>query len=102
MSPHRRTETIKRILRQVLILTARLETRVVRSAGWRSRALRNEDIRSNKHLLDVASKNLNLADEHLATVAWPPEVVGVGHSIRAVRLALQQTINVVQKVLDDL
>ena len=64
--------------------------------------MKNEDIRRHKHLLDIASKNLVLADQALDTVAWPQDMVGIGRSIGAVRLALQQTINVLVKVLDDL
>jgi len=62
----------------------------------------NQDIRLHKHLLDVASRNLILADQALDTVAWPQDMAGIGDSIGAVRLALQQTINVLVKVLDDL
>ena len=64
--------------------------------------MRNDDIRSNKALLNVASKNLNRVDDALAQVAWPSQTVGIAEAIRSVQLAVQQTINVVVKVLDDL
>lgn len=62
----------------------------------------NDDIRSNRHLLGVASRNLKRAKDSLGTVAWPAELTGIGDAISAVSLALQQTINVVDNVLEDL
>jgi hypothetical protein len=70
--------------------------------GRETTTMKNEDIRLNKQLLAVASSNLTRAGFALKKVAWPPEMVGIGDSIDSVRLALQQTINCLVKVLEDL
>ena len=62
----------------------------------------NDDIRSNKHLLFVASKNLKAASDALDQVSWPEGTAGLSSSISLLNLAVQQTINTVVKVLEDL
>jgi len=64
--------------------------------------MKDEDKTINKHLLMVASSNLQLAGDQLRRGSWPPDVAGIGSSIDTVRLALQQTINCLLHVLEDL
>jgi hypothetical protein len=53
-------------------------------------------------LLKVARSNIERGRTDLNTVAWPAEMVGISSSIRSVMLALDQTINALDRVLEDL
>jgi hypothetical protein len=53
-------------------------------------------------LLKVARSNIERGRSDLNTVAWPPETLGIASSIRSVMLALDQTMNALDKVLEDL
>ena len=64
--------------------------------------MKNEDIRLHKMLLQTATNNLNLAGSRLDQVQWGEGQLPLAQGIRMTQLAIQQTINVVVKVLEDL
>lgn len=64
--------------------------------------MKDSEIHSLQSLLKIAEKNLRASDKHLDEVAWPPDMDGVARSISKANLALQQTINTVNAILEDL
>ena len=64
--------------------------------------MKNEDIRLHKMLLQTATNNLTMAGSRLDQVQWGVGQLPLAQGIRATQLAIQQTINVVVKILEDL
>ncbi len=64
--------------------------------------MKNSEIYSLQALLRTAGKNVDDASKHLSDVAWPHDTEGLPKSIRQTQLALQQTINTVNAILEDL
>lgn len=64
--------------------------------------MKSADAVNLQGLLRVARGNIKGAREELKTVAWPKDMVGIGRSISRGLLALEQTINAVDRILEDL
>ena len=64
--------------------------------------MNNNAIRSNKNLLNLASRNLAASANALNRVSWTEEDAAISDCLSIMRTSIQQTINVLDNVLDDL
>ncbi len=64
--------------------------------------MNSSEQRESKHLLVVARRNLAASEQALRTVPWSKEVVAIAAALGLMRLAMNQTMNVLDNVIDDL
>lgn len=64
--------------------------------------MKSSEARSLQSVIRVARGNASAAREELKNVAWPPDMVAIGRSISRAVLALEQTMNAVDAILEDL
>ena len=64
--------------------------------------MKKEDVQSNQQLLAIAAQNLANASDSIRRTEWSRETQGFSKAANAMILAINQTINVLDKVLEDL